>query len=470
MIPMTLAEVAGVVGGRIADGEPDIVVTVAASDDRDCVPGTLFAAIAGERVDGHDYIASAREHGAVAALTTRPVGSPAIVVEDVVLALGALASYVIQRLPGTLVLALTGSSGKTTTKDLLAAILAPHGETVAPRGSFNSEVGLPLTVLSCTTRTKYLVLEMGMRGHQHISYLCDIAHPRIAGVINVGSAHIELLGSQEAIAVAKAEIIDDLPADGTAIMHADNPLVMGQAGRTSAPIMTFGEATDAAVRASDITLDARARPHFTLHWQGSAVPVQLTLSGEHQVANALAATAFALAAGIGLADIVAVLESYEPVSKWRMEVTERADGVTVINDAYNANPESMRAALKALVAMGRAPDGSSRRTWAVIGEMREIGDVSIEEHDAIGRLAVRLDVSKLLAVGEGARPVHLGAAHEGSWGEESAWVPDIDTAIAVLREQVQPGDVVLVKASRSIGLEAVAAALLESTSDAGAAS
>ena len=457
MIPMTLAEVAGVVGGRLADGDPDIVVTVAASDDRDCVPGTLFAAIAGERVDGHDYIDSARERGAVAALTTRPVGSPAIIVDDVVAALGALASYVIQRLPGTLVLGLTGSSGKTTTKDLLAAILAPHGETVAPRGSFNSEVGLPLTVLSCTTRTKYLVLEMGMRGREHIHYLCRIAHPRIAGVINVGSAHMELLGSREAIAEAKGEIIDDLPADGTAILHADNPLVMAQAGRTSAPIITFGEAADATVRASDVTLDALARPRFTLHWQGSAVPVQLTLSGEHQVANALAATSFALAAGIALADIVAVLETYVPASKWRMEVTERPDGVTVINDAYNANPESMRAALKALVAIGRE---QGRRTWAVLGEMREIGDASVEEHDSIGRLAVRLDVSKLVAVGEGARPVHLGAAHEGSWGEESTWVPDVDAAIALLQEQVRPGDVVLVKASRSIGLERVAEALL----------
>lgn len=458
MIPMTLAEVAGVVGGRIADGEPDIVVTVAASDDRDCVPGTLFACIAGERVDGHDFVASARERGAVACLTTRPIGSAAIIVDDVVAALGALASYVIQRLPGTLALGLTGSSGKTTTKDLLAAILAPHGETVAPRGSFNSEVGLPLTVLSCTTRTKYLVLEMGMRGRGHIAYLCKIAHPRIAGVINVGSAHMELLGSREAIAEAKAEIIDDLPADGTAIMHADNPLVMAQAGRTTAPIMTFGEAADADVRASDITLDALARPHFTLHWQGESMPVQLTLSGEHQVANALAATAFALAAGIDLADIVRVLESYESPSKWRMEVTERPDGVTIINDAYNANPESMRAALKALVAMGRG--AQQRRTWAVIGEMRELGDISVDEHDAIGRLAVRLDVSKLVAVGEGARPVHLGAAHEGSWGDESTWVPDVDAAIALLHEQVQPGDIVLVKASRSIGLEAVAAALL----------
>jgi UDP-N-acetylmuramoyl-tripeptide--D-alanyl-D-alanine ligase len=195
--------------------------------------------------------------------------------------------------------------------------------------------------------------------------------------------------------------------------------------------------------------------------------VQLTLSGEHQVATALAATAFALAAGIGLADIVAVLETYESPSKWRMEVTERPDGVTVINDAYNANPESMRAALKALVAMGRGAD--QRRTWAVIGEMRELGDISIEEHDSIGRLVVRLDVSKLVAVGEGARPVHLGAAHEGSWGEESTWVPDVDSAIALLRDQVQPGDIVLVKASRSIGLEKVAEALLESTTDAGSA-
>ena len=456
MIPMTLAEVAGVVGGRLVDGDPDIVVTVAASDDRDCVPGTLFACIAGERVDGHDFIATARERGAVAALATRPVGSPAILVEDVVLALGRLASYVIQRLPGTLVLGLTGSSGKTTTKDLLASILAPHGETVAPRGSFNSEVGLPLTVLSCTTRTKYLVLEMGMRGTGHIRYLCDIAHPRIAGVINVGSAHLELLGSHEAIAEAKGEIIEALPADGTAILHADNPLVMAQRDRTVAHVVTFGEAPDADLRATDVQLDERARPRFTLHWQGDSVPVALTLSGEHQVANALAATAFALAAGIALADVVAALETYVPASKWRMEVSERPDGVTIVNDAYNANPESMRAALKALAAMGQG-----RRTWAVLGEMREIGPTSVEEHDALGRLAVRLDVSRLVAVGEGARPIHLGASHEGSWGDESAWVPDVDSAIALLADEVQPGDIVLVKASRSIGLERVAAALLE---------
>ncbi|MEK9665321.1 MAG: cyanophycin synthetase, partial [Candidatus Nanopelagicales bacterium] len=256
-------------------------------------------------------------------------------------------------------------------------------------------------------------------------------------------------------------ILDGLPADGTAILFADNPMVAALAQRTDARVVTFGEAEGADVRASDISLDALARPSFTLHANGAAVPVRLTLSGEHQVANALAATAFALAAGISLADVVSALESYEPASKWRMEVHERSDGVIVVNDAYNANPESVRAGLNALVAMGEG-----RRTWAVIGEMREIGDVSADEHDAIGRLAVRLDIDRLVAVGEGARPVHLGAAdeesaNEESWGGESTYVPDIDGAIAMLTEQVRPGDVVLVKASRSVGLEAVAAALLE---------
>jgi len=295
-----------------------------------------------------------------------------------------------------------------------------------------------------------------MRGRDHIRYLCEIAHPRIAGVINVGSAHLELLGSREAIAEAKGEIIEGLPADGTAILHADNPLVLAQRDRTAARVVTFGESPDADLRATDVVLDDHARPAFTLHWEGASLPVRLTLSGEHQVANALAATAFALAAGISLPDIVAAIEAYEPSSKWRMEVSEREDGVTVINDAYNANPESMRAALKALAAIGQG-----RRTWAVLGEMREIGDTSVEEHDAIGRLAVRLDISRLIAVGEGSRPMHLGACHEGSWGDESAWVPDAAAAIELLKEELRPGDVVLVKASRSIGLEVVAAALLE---------
>ena len=459
MIPMTLAEVAGVVGGRIADGDPDIVVTSAVADSRDAIPGSLFVAIVGERVDGHDYVDDARERGAVVSLTARPVGSPAIVVADPVTALGALASYVIRRLPDTLVLGITGSSGKTTTKDMLAHILRSQGETVAPRNSFNSEVGLPLTVLSCTTTTRYLVLEMGMRGRGHIAYLCGIAHPRITGLINVGSAHLELLGSREAIAEAKGEILECLPPDGVGVLHADNPLAMGQAGRTEAPILTFGESEQAQVRGAQVRLDARARASFILQYGDESWPVSLRVSGEHQVPNALAATAMAIAAGVPVHEIVSALESYEPVSKWRMEVHERADGVIVVNDAYNANPESTRAALKALASMGQGT-----RTWAVIGEMKEIGPTSVDEHDALGRLAVRLDISRLIAVGEGARPVHLGASHEGSWGNESQWVPDAAAALDILRAELQSGDVVLVKASRSVGLDAVATALLEDPS------
>ena len=453
---MTVAEVAGVVGGRIVDADPDIVVTSACADSRDAVPGSLFVAIAGERVDGHDYADDARQRGAVVSMTSRPVGSPAVVVADPVAALGLLASYVIRRLPDTLVFGITGSSGKTTTKDMLAAVLAPHGETVAPRNSFNSEVGLPLTVLSCATTTRFLVLEMGMRGRGHIAYLCEIAHPRITGLINVGSAHLELLGSREAIAEAKGEILAALPSDGVGVIHADNPLVTAQASRTSARIVTFGESVEADVRARDVTLDEMARPSFVLEAEGRSIPVSLRVSGEHQVVNALAAIAMAMAAGIDVADAIASLEDYEPVSKWRMEVRERGDGVIVVNDAYNANPESMRAALKALAAMGQG-----RRTWAVLGEMKEIGASSVEEHDSIGRLAVRLDIHRLVAVGEGARPIHLGASHEGSWGNESAWVPDAAAAIELVGPELRPGDVVLVKASRSIGLDAVASGLLE---------
>lgn len=457
MIPLTAAEVAAIVGGELVDapqGE-QIVVQAACSDSRAATPGSLFVAIVGERVDGHDFVEAARSLGAVLALTTRPVGSPAIVVADPVAALGAVAAHVLSQLPQITVLGLTGSSGKTTTKDLLADILSAAAPTAAPSGSFNTEVGLPLTVLTCDESTRFLVLEMGMRGLGHIAYLCQLAQPSIGALLNVGSAHLEMLGSREAIAQAKGEIVESLPADGVAVLHADDPLVMGQADRTVARVLTFGESAQADVRASDVRLDDFARPSFSITYGGVSLPVRLQLSGEHQVANALGATAMALAAGLSLPDIVRSLDEARPRSRWRMEVSERADGVVVINDAYNANPESMRAALKSLAAIGRG-----KRTWAVLGEMREIGITSVDEHDAIGRLAVRLDINRLLAVGEGARPIHLGASHEGSWGNESAWVPDAQAALDVLRQEIAPGDVILVKASRSIGLDEVATTLL----------
>lgn len=455
MIPFTLAEVAEAVGGDL-QGEPDTIIAGVTLDSRSVQPGDLFVALPGERVDGHDFIDTAISAGAGAVLGQHLGGAPGVIVADSTAALGRLATAVLARLDQLTTVALTGSSGKTSTKDLLSQVLADAGATIAPPGSFNNELGLPLTVLQCTEDTKYLVLEMGARGVGHIAYLCDIATPDAAIVLNVGSAHVGEFGDRDAIARAKSEIVAALPPDGVAILNADDPRVAAMSGATDARVVTFGESAAADVRLTDLSLDSLARPSFTLHFGEDSAPVQLSLSGEHMAANAAAAAAAAVAIGLPLAQVADSLSSASSRSRWRMEVGLSASGVTVINDAYNANPESVRAALKSLAAM--AGEG---RTWAVLGEMLELGDESVEQHDAIGRLAVRLDITKLIAVGEGARPIHMGAAHEGSWGEESTWVPDVDAALDILRSQLAPGDVVLVKASRAVGLERIAAAVLD---------
>ncbi len=460
MIAMTLAEIADVVGGAVHD-DPGVTVTGAAFlDSRVAEEGGLFVALKGERVDGHEYVDDAIAAGAVAVLGQRPVGAPAVVVEDPAVALADLARHVLTRLPQVTVVALTGSQGKTSTKDLLAGVLSAHGETVATRGSFNNELGLPLTVLRAEPGTRYLVLEMGARGIGHIRELCAVARPQVALVLNVGKAHLGEFGSQGAIAQAKGELVEALPADGVAVLNADDPLVSAMADRTQASVLGFGESGRAAVRLGEVTLDAAGRPAFELAHDGATAHVQLALVGEHHAANAAAAAAAAIALGMSLEDAARGLAAAAP-SRWRMEVTERSDGVTVVNDAYNANPDSMRAALKALAAMGRGRDA---RTVAVLGEMRELGDSATEEHDAVGRLAVRLDITQLVVVGEPAKPIHLGATLEGSWGGESVFVPDHEAALDWLREQLRPGDIVLVKASRAAALERVAAALLENAS------
>jgi len=266
-------------------------------------------------------------------------------------------------------------------------------------------------------------------------------------VLNVGSAHLGEFGSVQAVADAKSEIVRELPPSALAVLNADDPRVRDMARVTRARVGLVGRSTDAAVRAEDVQLDQQARASFSLHAGGGSAPVRLALHGEHHVGNALAVAAVALELGMPLDDVAAALGRGRPVSRWRMEVTERPDGVTVVNDAYNANPESMRAALKALVAMGRG-----RRTWAVLGEMLELGSDSVAEHDAIGRMAVRLDVSRLVAVGPGARALHTGAVMEGSWGEESVHVPDLESAYQLLQRELREGDVVLLKSSRDAGL------------------
>ena len=464
MIPMTLPEIAAVVGGEVHDDTGVTVTGPAYVDSRSPQPDGLFVAFVGERADGHEYAEQAVGSGAAAVLCQRPLGVPAVVVEDPLAALSALARHVLTRLPEVRVVALTGSQGKTSTKDLLAHLLAAAGTTVATAGSFNNEIGLPLTVLRAGADTEFLVLEMGARGIGHVADLCRIAPPHVSLVLNVGKAHIGEFGTQQEIARAKGEIVDSLDPDGVAVLNADDPLVAAMAERAKGRVVTFGESSRADVRLDDLSLDALGRPRFTLTTGEESARVEMGLLGEHQALNAAAAAAVALTLGVGLDVVAETLGSAVPASRWRMEVTERADGVVVINDAYNANPDSMRAALKALAAVGRGK-GPGSRTVAVLGEMRELGESSRDEHDAIGRLAVRLDISQLLVVGEAARPLHLGACLEGSWNEESVFVTDNAEAISWLDEHLEPGDVVLLKASRGAALETVAEALLDETKE-----
>jgi UDP-N-acetylmuramoyl-tripeptide--D-alanyl-D-alanine ligase len=460
VIPVSCGEIADVVHGELSGVDPSAVVDGAVViDSRAAGPGGLFVALPGERVDGHDFVGTATSAGVTASLTTRPIdGSPCIVVDDPQRALGDLARFVVSRLPNLTVIGLTGSSGKTSTKDLIAQLIRPHGETVAPEGSFNNEIGHPLTALQATESTQYLVAEMGARHRGDITYLSGITPPTIGLVLNVGMSHIGEFGSQDNIAVAKGELIEAVAAGGTAILNADDHRVAAMRSRTKERVLTFGEAPEADIRAEGVKLDAEGRPAFTLHIGDSSGDVQLQFIGEHYVSNALASAAVGSAIGLTPDQIVTGLNAATRVSAARMELTERPDGVTIINDAFNANPDSTRAALKSLVAIGRS---RGARTWAVLGEMLELGDTSQEEHDAIGRLVVRLDVNRLVVVGEGAKPIHLGASLEGSWGNESTYVDTIPEALELLRSELRAGDVVLVKSSKAAKLRSLADALLE---------
>jgi len=495
MIDLTLARIAEIVGGRLdgitAEAAARVHVTGSVEfDSRAVTAGGLFLALPGARADGHDFAAAAIESGAAGVLAARPVGVRAVVAPPasasdahagvfehdtdgagaaVLAALGRLAAVVAAELVagGLRIIGITGSSGKTSTKDMIAAVLRPLGEVVAPPGSFNNELGHPWTVLRATPDTGFLVLEMSARHPGNIAALAAIAPPMIAAVLNVGTAHLGEFGSREAIAATKAELVQAVVPGGVVILNADDPAVAAMAAQTSARVVTFGHAAGADVRAERIELDELARPSFTLVAAGRRVPVTLAVHGEHQVSNALCATAVALECGATPEQVAAALAAAGPASRRRMEVHTRADGVTVVNDAYNANPESMRAGLQALAVMARR-SGPARRSWAVLGEMGELGADSITEHDRIGRLVVRLDISRLVVVGTG-RPMsamHHGAVMEGSWGSESTMVPDAAAALEVLRAELEPGDVVLVKASNAAGLGTLAETLIADPADA----
>lgn len=504
MIPMTLARIAEITGGRLSpEADPDALVTgFVEFDSRKIGPGGLFIAFPGARVDGHQFVSKAAAAGAVASMTTREVGAPAVVVDKrppregdnsdlaandpdgsaagVVDGMSKLAAHVARDLTaqhGLTIIGVTGSAGKTSTKDLIAAVLRQAGETVAPPGSFNNEIGHPYTVLRCTEETDYLVAEMSARGIGHIAHLATIAPPTIGVELNVGSAHLGEFGSRANIAQAKGELVEALPAaadGGVAVLNADDDLVAAMAPRTTARVVTFSAAGDTRAQyyATDVELDAVARATFTMHApSGEPQRVRLGVFGAHQVGNALAAAAVGMELGMS-ADVVArALSEALPVSENRMDVNTRKDGVTVINDAYNANPESMRAAIAALGFTAAARPGV--RSVAVLGEMGELGDGAVEAHAQLADELARYRVTHLVTVGESAAMEAL-QERARSLGVETTGLADAadaaDSVLALLASAPvgednwhtrEDRDVVLVKASNAARLWVVAEALLQ---------
>jgi UDP-N-acetylmuramoyl-tripeptide--D-alanyl-D-alanine ligase len=454
--PRTLGELAAAAGGAPDRAPADAVVTRVVADSRGELDGALFVALAGERTDGHDHVDQAIAGGAVAALVSRPgpFAGPVIRVADTADALRALAASERAAFEGPVV-GITGSTGKTCTKDFTAAVLASRFKVHASERSFNTEVGVPLTILNAPAGAEALVLEMGSRGIGHIATLCETARPTVGVVTNVGPAHLGMFGSLENVARAKGELVEALAAGGVAVLNADDPAVSGFAARTAARVVTFGVGPGAEVRGLDVALDPDARAAFVLHSGGEEAGLELAVPGEHMVSNALAAAATGLALGLSVAECAAALKG-ATVSDWRMEVHDRPDGVRILNDAYNANPASMAAALKAARWMSRG-----RRCVAVLGEMAELGDAATEEHDRLGDLVARLGIEELVTVGEVGRVIARGAVREGIEPEHVRECADAAEALAAVRELLRPGDVVVVKASRVAGLERVALGLLE---------
>ncbi len=460
MIALTLAEIHAIVGGTLAltpERTDQLVVDGSVeTDSRLATPGSIFFALPGETTDGRLFVPQAVENGAALVISEGEVEAlvPRILVDDGVAALSALATAVVQKVRDAKtpteplrVVGVTGSNGKTSTKNMLRAILSDLGPAVAPEGSFNNHVGAPISMLRVDYDTRFLVVEMGASGAGEIARLVAIARPDTGVVLKVGLAHAGEFGGIEATQKAKSEMVTDLPGTATAILNTDDFRVAAMADLTRARVVSFGFGDSAEYRASDIDVTAEGTA-FTLNAPGLTKNVTLRILGEHHVMNALAALAVTGEWGLDVDRAATVLEGVTRAERWRMEVLDGGPGITVINDAYNASPDSVAAALKTLAQIV----GPDQRSVAVIGEMAELGEYAQEEHDRIGRLIVRLNIHKLVVVGDAARHVHMAAGLEGSWSGESTLVPDIDAAYEALRADQREGDVVLVKSSKSAGL------------------
>ena len=448
---LTLAEIADATGGHMLGGDPDAAVTSYSIDSRTLAPGALFVALRAER-DGHDFVADALDRGAAGALVSRPVeGINLVVVDDTAAALTTLGRAARRRLAGVPVVGITGSTGKTSTKDLTAAALGTAGPVGASPVSFNNEIGVPLTLLSAPAGAVAVVAEMGARGVGHIATLAAVARPTVGVITNIGMAHAEFFGSREEVARAKGELLEALPAAGHAVLCADDDMTPGLRLRTDAAVLTGGVAAGADVRVSGVRLDDDLRPTFRLDTPWGAVDVPpLPVRGAHQAGNAALAVAVAGVVGVGLEAAVAGLAGAVG-SPWRMDLRRTPAGLVVLNDSYNANPTSMAAALDALAALGT---GGGRR-FAVLGPMAELGPHATEEHHRLGKLVAAAGVDALVVV---AAPALDEGAREA--GVDVIFVDGPEAAVAAIAPRLQAGDAVLVMASRVAGLERVAGALL----------
>ncbi|WP_426182274.1 UDP-N-acetylmuramoyl-tripeptide--D-alanyl-D-alanine ligase [Microbacterium sp. TWP3-1-2b2] len=458
MIALTLAEIAAVTGGDLRLVDPDTAETtvsgVVDTDSRNMAPGGIFIAKPGAETDGHRFVSAAVAGGASLAIVEHVVDARVsqVVVKNAVAALADLARAVVARVRagGRLqIVGITGSNGKTTTKNLLARILEDEGETIAPINSYNNEVGAPVTMLRVTEDTRYLVSEFGAAGPGSIAHLAGLVEPDIAVVLMVGMAHAGGFGGIEATAKAKAELISASRPGGTAVLNIDDSRVsaMRETAETRGMnVIGFGQDGSADVRASEVQVAADGT-RAVITTADASLPLHLKVLGAHHITNALAAIAAAGALGVPLADAIARVETVQVAERWRMQPLGN-DRVRIINDAYNASPDSMAAALRTLAQI----TGPDERTVAVLGAMSELGESAGEEHDRIGLLAVRLNIRRIVVVGPEARRLYLSVVGEGSWDSEAVHLPDQDAAFEYLRTELRDGDRVLVKSSNSVGL------------------
>jgi UDP-N-acetylmuramoyl-tripeptide--D-alanyl-D-alanine ligase len=453
MIELTFGQLSEIVSGKLIGLSPNAKTKAdPVINSKSARPGTFFAAFEGVKADGHDYAKEAIAHGAEFVLGSKETGNPTVLVTDVQLALTKLAAEVRSRLTNLKVIGITGSQGKTTTKDLLRHVLEVAGKTVAPEASLNNELGVPLLILKCDESTKFCIVEMGARHRGDIAHLASIAKPQIGVVLTVGSAHIGEFGSREAIAETKRELILGLPKGGTAVLGTYDEFTPKMADGLDLKVISFGENSNCDVRAADLEL-REGRAQFDLVTNGGRATVSLQLLGMHQVSNALAAAAVATALSVPIESIAATLSTAELSSHWRMELSEHS-GIILINDSYNANPESMGAALRTLALLSQERGGVS---WAFLGAMHELGELATQEHQGVGRLASEIGVDQLVSIGT---KDYLNGAKDSEGESQLNYFPTYLQSLSLVTH-FQPGDVVLVKASRAENFEKLALGIIE---------